>query len=74
MTLTHDGQHIKCGDHELKPHVTFTQHEHERTIDGHTMRFAEPPTITIRCETCGREASTNRFVVDKTFIERTWPQ
>lgn len=74
MRITYDAQPIRCGDHELKPHITFAQHEHERTIDGHTMRFAEPPDIIVRCETCGREAHVNRFNVDKTFIERTWPQ
>lgn len=74
MSITYDTQPIQCGDHELKPHITFTQYEHERTVGDHTMRFAEPPDITVKCETCGREAHTNRFTADTTFIERTWPQ
>ena len=74
MRITYDAQPIRCGDHELKPHITFAQCEHERTVDGRTMRFAGPPDITIKCETRGREAHISHFVVDKTFIERTWPQ
>nr|DAP76099.1 MAG TPA: hypothetical protein [Caudoviricetes sp.] len=38
------------------------------------MRFAGPPDIIVRCETCDRETHTNQFILDKTFIERTWPQ
>lgn len=74
MTITYESHPIRCGNHELKPHVTFTQYERERTIDGHTIRFAGPPDIIVRCETCGREAHTNQFILDKTFTERTWPQ
>ena len=74
MHITYDARPIRCGDHELKPHVTFTQIKHERLVDGRTMTFAESPDITVRCETCGKESHTNRFAVDETFIERTWPQ
>ena len=72
-SITHNGQPIQCGNHPLKAHITFTQHEHTRTIDGHTTRFAEPPAITTRCTTCGRETHTNQFTVDNTYIERSWP-
>lgn len=74
MCINYNPHTIYCGDHELKPHATFAQYKHERTVDGYTMRFAGPPDITVKCETCGREAHTDRFTVDETCIERTWPQ
>lgn len=72
-SITYDRQPIQCGDHPLKAHVTFTRREHARAVDGYPMRYAEPPDIIIRCTTCGREAHTDRFVIDNTYIEHSWP-
>lgn len=74
MHINYNPRAIQCGDHELKPHVTFTQRKHERTMDGRTVTFAEPPDITIKCATCGKQSHTNQFTIDETFIETTWPQ
>ena len=72
MPTIHSTQPIQCGNHELKAHITIINYKHERNIDGHAMQFREPPTITIQCETCGRETTTNSFSIDETVVERTW--
>lgn len=71
-TLMQSGQ-IKCGDHYLKAKVTFTEYRYEKYIDGHSHILAEEPEITIKCTTCGRETTTNQFVVNTNMIERIFP-
>lgn len=68
-TLTQSSQ-IQCGDHYLKAKVTFTEYRRETYIDGQPITLAEPPEITIKCLTCGRETTTNQFAVDTNMIER----
>lgn len=67
--LTQSGQ-IQCGDHCLKAKVTFTEYRRETYIDRQPITLAEPPEITIKCLTCGRETITNQLTVDTNMIER----
>jgi hypothetical protein len=68
-TLTRSGQ-IKCGDHDLKAEITFTERICEKIIDGQQIPLKEPPEIIIKCVTCGREATTHHFTVDTRLIAR----
>ena len=68
-TLMQSSQ-IQCGDHCLKAKVTFTEYRRETYIDRQPITLAEPPEITIKCLTCGRETITNRFTVDTNMIGR----
>ena len=68
-TLTRSDQ-IKCGDHDLKAEITFTEQICEKIIDGSQITLKQPPVIIIKCATCGREATTHNFTVDVQLIER----
>lgn len=68
-TFTRSDQ-IKCGDHDLKAEITFTEQICEKIIDGSQISLKQPPVIIIRCVTCGREATTHNFIVEVQLIER----
>lgn len=71
-TLTQSSQ-IQCGDHCLKAKVTFTEYRRETYIDGQPITLAEPPEITIKCLTCGKETVAKQFTVDTNMTERIFP-
>lgn len=61
---------IKCGDHALNAEVTITERLREKNIGGRPITLKEPPTIIVRCATCGRETSARNFTIDTQLIER----
>lgn len=70
-TLTQSGQ-IKCGDHYLKAKVSFTEYRYEKYVDGTPLTLSQAPEITIKCLTCGREATAVQFAADTKTIERVF--
>lgn len=68
-TLMQSGQ-IKCGDHFLKAKVIFTEYRYEKYVDGTPLTLSQEPEITIKCLTCGHEATAAQFTVDINMIER----
>lgn len=49
-TFTRSDQ-IKCGDHDLKAEITFTEQICEKIIDGSQISLKQPPVIIIKCVT-----------------------
>lgn len=64
---------IMCGDHYLNAKVTFTEYRYAKYIDGHSCTLAEEPEVTIKCMTCGREATAHQFVVNTEMTDRIFP-
>lgn len=71
-TLMQSGQ-IKCGDHYLKAKVSFTEYRYEKYVDGTPLTLSQEPEITIKCLTCGHEATAVQFTVDTNMIGRIFP-
>lgn len=64
--------HIQCGNHPLIPEVAITEIYSHVRIDGHLVKLAEQPEITVTCATCGKTFFTNKIAFEATRTERTY--
>lgn len=63
---------IQCGNHPLLPKVTIIEIYSHTHIDGHLVKLAEQPEITVTCATCGKTSLTDKIVFETKCTERTY--